>query len=162
MSGKPLIGIHLRGTDKHVDATPIDPTIILNVAQELADSIGHSCKFFVASDEERLIKKAQEILGNDRVVFYDSRRSTNGAPVHLSGGGAIVGEQVLIEAQLLSKCDFFLHTMSNVATGVLLFNTRLKSIYFHQDKEKGLVIRPYPSEVTELTPRSFRSLNSLQ
>jgi len=143
MSGKQLIGIHLRGTDKHVDAIPIDPAIIFKAAQELAATLGGNCKFFVASDEYRLITLAQQHLGHDRVIYYDAQRSTNGSPVHLTKGNALVGEQVLIEAQLLSKCDYFLHTMSNVATGVLLFNPKLKSIFFHQDKDKGLIVRPH-------------------
>jgi hypothetical protein len=148
MSGKTVIGIHLRGTDKHVDATPVDPEAIFAVAKQIAEPLGNSCRFFIATDEARLLDLAKEKLGADKVLSYNSERSEDGQPVHLAQAKkgkplakAVIGEQVLIEAQLLSKCTYFLHTTSNVATAVMLFNPRIHSVFFCQDKDKGLLIR---------------------
>jgi hypothetical protein len=47
----------------------------------------------------------------------------------------------LIEVLLLSKCDLFLHTCSNVSSAVLLFNPELKHLLF----ESGCT-EPYAGE----------------
>lgn len=133
MSNTVTIGIHLRGTDKKREVRQIDPLLILNHANELADKIGDNCQFFVATDEARLLELAQNTLHRN-VIFYDSIRSTNGKPVHINADNpAIMGEQVLIEAKLLSECNYFLHTLSNVSMAVCCFNPRLKNIAFDQD-----------------------------
>lgn len=149
MSGKTIIGIHLRGTDKHVDAIPVDPLVIFEAAQHIANSLQGDYRFFIATDEQRLLELAKEKLGAARVLHYDSYRSENGRPIHLEPtkkgkavGKAAIGEQVLVEADLLSKCTYLLHTISNVATAAILFNPRINSVFFCQDKEKGLIIRP--------------------
>jgi hypothetical protein len=137
MAGKSCIGIHLRGTDKHIEVTPVDQQVILNAARQLNEKLGGNAYFFIATDEERLLDLAKKKLGKERVIYYNSERSRNNIPVHYrpKKDGAEVGEQVLIEAQLLSKCSHFLHTASNVATAVMLFNPRIKNLLFvDQDK----------------------------
>jgi len=144
--GRIVIGIHLRGTDKHSEARVVSPEAILKRAKQLAKSMGVPTYFFVATDEERLLTLAKKRLGADKVLAYNSVRSRNGSPVHYNpqGHAAEVGEQVLIEALLLSRCDYFFHTTSNVATGVLFFNPQLKSTLFVQDVSRGLLVTTNP------------------
>ncbi len=127
MVGKKTIGIHLRGTDKKLEVSPINPDDLLNDANILAQNFP-GCQFFVATDEDRLLKKAQSIL-NGKVISYEAYRSENGQPIHygnnLRGARARLGEEVIIEAILLSRCDFFLHTCSSVSTAVLFLNPKL-------------------------------------
>jgi len=130
MQGKLVIGIHLRGTDKLLEARAHNPQQILDKIAEFTVQIRQICWFFVATDEERLLDLAKQKFG-DRVISYNSRRSHNAIPVHYlpNKDGAIVGEEVLIEAQLLSRCKLFIHTRTNVATAVLFFNPHIKSIF---------------------------------
>jgi Flp pilus assembly secretin CpaC len=41
---------------------------------------------------------------------------------------ALLGEEVIIEAMLLSKCNFLIHGPSNVTTAVLVLNPYLKHV----------------------------------
>lgn len=122
-AGKKVIGIHLRGTDKWKEVKPIDPELICKQANRYT-----GCTFFVATDEERLLEIAKKLL-NGPVIYYDADRSTSDQPVHLAGGNAKRGEDVLIEVLLLSKCDAFIHTCSNVSSAVLAFNPYLEHLY---------------------------------
>ncbi len=126
MFAKKTIGIHLRGTDKKAEIQPVNPDDILNDANVIAQNFP-GCQFFIATDEERLLKKAQSILKR-KVIYYDAYRSSNGQAIHWGNKKlpkAKLAEEVIIEATLLSRCDFFLHTCSSVSTAVLLLNPQL-------------------------------------
>lgn len=129
MSGKKNIGIHLRGTDKFIEIKPVDPNIIFDRANEIAKELKNNYQFLVATDEEKLLNLAKSKL-NGKVVFYNSHRSLNDKPVweiH-TDCKPLLGEEILIESQLLSKCDYLIHTSSNVSIVVCYFNPEIKNI----------------------------------
>ncbi len=138
MEGKITLGIHIRGTDKKTEVTPVNHDIIFAKANELASKIPN-VQFLVATDEAAILAKAERSL-QGRVIYYNATRSKNGKPLHerekrwkLVDHGvpiAQLGEDVLIEVQLLSRCSFFLHTCSNVSSAVLFFNPELDNILF--------------------------------
>jgi hypothetical protein len=129
MRGKKTVALHLRGTDKWKDGiATTDPLNIIKYAQQFKN-----CQFLVATDEEKFLTLAkQELKG--AIIYYDARRSTVDVPLHLiedaNNNKAAHGEEVLIEVLLLSKCDLFLHTCSNVSTAALIFNPELKHLLF--------------------------------
>lgn len=127
MSGKHTIGIHLRGTDKHKEIKMVSPEVILQTAQRLAQP---DSQFFIATDEEALLELAKKTL-EGVVIYYDSHRSLDGSSLHHSGPFPmhLIGEEVVIEAWLLSRCDVFIHTSSYVSTAVLFLNPYLKNIF---------------------------------
>lgn len=127
------IGVHLRGTDKFIEVNPIDPLIILNKAKQIALHLKKKCQFFIATDEEKLLELAKSVLKKN-VIYYDSQRSSNGKPIHYNRtfNKPLLGEEVLIEALLLSKCTYFLHTVSNVSMAVCFFNPDVKNILLHK------------------------------
>lgn len=129
MKGKKNIGIHLRGTDKFIEIKPVDPNIIFDKANEIAKELNNNCQFLVASDEEKLLELAKSKL-NGKVIFYDSHRSLNDKPVWevYTDCKPLLGEEILIEAKLLSKCDYLIHTSSNVSIVVCYFNPDIKNI----------------------------------
>ncbi|MDR3646568.1 MAG: hypothetical protein P4L22_03430 [Candidatus Babeliales bacterium] len=129
MQGKTNIGIHIRGTDKFTEISRVNSKKILDYANQLAQNFGKKCQFFIATDEENIIKLAQSCLSS-KVVFYDAHRSNNSNPVWkvFKQNKALLGEEILIESQLLSKCDYFIHTISNVSIAVCYFNPSLKNI----------------------------------
>ncbi len=125
IEGKKTIGIHLRGTDKHTEIKPTPAMEILTKANEYKDY-----QYFVATDEQALLELAKKVL-NGPVIYYDSLRSADNNPIHFGSiDKAKAGEEVLIEVLLLSKCDKFIHTHSNVSIAVLCFNPQLESIFF--------------------------------
>ena len=124
IKGKHTIGIHLRGTDKADELASIQEDI-LKEAQKHAQP---DSQFFIATDDNRLLDLAKKTL-EGQVIYYDSHRSHNNHPLHLQGPyyQATVGEEVVIEAYLLSSCDIFIHTYSNVTTAVLFLNPTIKN-----------------------------------
>ncbi len=127
MKGRKVIGIHLRGTDKksEVEPIPIEKicAMVNESTKELTDRV-----FLVCTDEAKLLAGARQLL-DGTIITYDVFRSTDGIAVHINTNHgysmAKLGEEVLIEAILLSKCDMFFHTCSNVSSAVTFFNPEL-------------------------------------
>lgn len=124
MAGKKTIGIHLRGSflGNEVPAVPLSE--ILREANLQADE---TTQFFIATDQIPLLEEAKKWL-NGKVIFFESDRFNN-TTSPIAGGqklDPILGENVIVEMFLLSRCDYFIHTISNVSTTVLYFNPTLK------------------------------------
>lgn len=126
MKGNYTIGIHLRGTDKCYETTPVALEVVFDRANAMAKNIPN-CQFFIATDEDALLESAKKGL-HAKVIYYNSHRSANKNPLHYAQTNkAQLGEEVLIEVLLLAKCNKFIHTCSNVSTAVLLFNPALEN-----------------------------------
>ena len=128
MMGKKTIGIHIRGTDKKAEIKSVNVEELLSEANKFAENF-ENCQFLVASDEARILQLAQSLLKR-KVIYYDAYRSKNGKAIHWDASHkhskAKLGEEVIIEAFLLARCDLFLHTCSNVSMGVLFLNPNLE------------------------------------
>ena len=97
-------------------------------------SFGRVPVMFLASDEQKLIAYAEaqfeRLCPAVKVITYPTERAAEGCTNHLSFVGtqqrsgffAERGRDVLIEALLLARCPFFIHTRSNLATAVTFFN----------------------------------------
>ncbi len=126
MKGKRTIGIHLRGTDKHTEEPQVPVEKILEIANSFADG---QTQFFVASDDIRLFNKAKEIL-KGRVLSIDAFRIATEQFfwVAYQSNKAKLCEEVIIDCQLLSRCEKMIHTFSSVSTAALFFNPWLDNI----------------------------------
>jgi hypothetical protein len=110
-NGCKVLGIHLRGTD-HPDKKPMIYYVdLINRIQ------GDYDKIFVTSDEESRASYIKNVYG-DKVIMNDSLRSKSDRQLHYhsqSENNYKIGEDVILEAYLLSKCDFLIcGTNSNV------------------------------------------------
>ena len=124
MRNKKTIGVYWRGTDKWREVRKVPQKKILEMAKKYATS---KTQFLIASDEKSFINNAKKILGKKNIIYYDCYRSSNGKPIHGSNlfNKAQVGEDVLVEAILLSRCNILLFTYSNVSLAALCFNPQL-------------------------------------
>lgn len=127
--GKKVLGLHCRGTD-HPDKLPMDFYL-----DKIKKHIDDYDILFVASDEQ---SRAEYIRDNfkDKVVLYPTFRSASTQPLHLQRiddhSKYLIGEEVIIETYLLSKCDFLLCCGgSNVNFYVRSLNTNLDYEIFH-------------------------------
>ena len=127
---KRTIGIHLRGTDKQIEVKPNNPLLLIKDANK-----NKNCQFFIQTDEYSLLELAKKNL-NGKIIHYTYQLSQNCKTIHYTQhlNKAILGEEILIEAILLSKCDKFIHTLSNVSTAVVYFNPNIKHIVFDKNK----------------------------
>lgn len=129
MSGKKTIGIHVRGP--HFETPPVKISRFIEVANACDGD-----QFLIATDEEKNVEILEKNL-NKKVIYYDAHRSTDNTNyIYLQPSShlkevskAELGEEVLIEAFLLSLCDTFVHSCSNVSLVALFFNPSLKNIY---------------------------------
>lgn len=130
MAGKTTVGIHLRGTD---GAIRIDKMgLALAMFQAAETELEEPIQFLVASDDQCLLDLAKTHF-QGRIIFYNSHRSQDGTPLHIpkerEAQTALAGEEALIEAMLLSRCDFLIFSHSSLPVSVLTFNPWMKNIY---------------------------------
>jgi hypothetical protein len=92
-----------------------------------------SCKIFLCSDSQIVIDHCKGVY-EERIITYDSTRSLDGE-MHLNHKyndmKYKLGEDVLIEAYLLSMTNYLVHGNSNVTNYVLCKNSKLKNFYIY-------------------------------
>ena len=147
MTGQPVLGIHLRGTDKGFQDENKELLKILGPEQyrEHIDAYLEehpTAKIFVATDQVQFLDEMKETYG-DRVLFREALRSTDDSAVF--GGRNIdnslamdngndyfsnyhKGEEVLVDCLLLSRCDYLLRCSSHVSGTATWFNPKLPGV----------------------------------
>lgn len=152
MKGKKNIGIHLRGTNKFWEVLPVNPLCILKKAKELDKN--NEYQIFIATDEEKLLKFAEDFFKDKTIIYYNSQRSIDGTPLYFykDKSNPLLGEEVLIETVLLSKCDFLLHPFSNVSYAACSFNPYIFDFLFYNDGKNTLCYTPLEGKIQYLEP----------
>ena len=120
MRGRPWVAVHLRGADKVLESPDLANTnaeyfAFIDRIVELNPSIG----VFLLTDSEPGLDLFKSRYG-ERLLFTAATRSASDAGVHLSGhDGIVVGEEVLVDALLALKCDYFVGNQeSNTSAGI--------------------------------------------
>lgn len=110
---KKVLGVHLRGTDHPEKKKMAD------YMENLRNIFKNFDVMFITTDEQYRYDYVKAFY-NDRVLTYNSIKSSNELPLHTNphSEGPFkkkIGEDVIVEAYLLSKCNFLaLGTNSNV------------------------------------------------
>lgn len=110
--------VHFRGTDHHYgtpDGTfPIIPqSIYFNYIEQLLTKFE---KVLVCSDQQDFIDNSVKTFGSNKIAFYPSIRSQNHIAIHYNNNGVKyqTGEDVVIEAVLMSTSKYLIRTCSGV------------------------------------------------
>jgi hypothetical protein len=124
--GHSIISVHYRGTDKSLEAPRVPYDKVVNSVNEyIKDKKFEDYRIFLATDEQKFVDYMQQIFPNI-VITYDSKRSTDGKPVHLSTPNNYqVGEEALIDCLLLSRGDVLIRTSSNLSLWSSYFNPKM-------------------------------------
>ena len=144
---QPTIGLHVRGPGRnhggvpemrsrlgHPDRVPL--AAFVEPALEAMRQLGSS-RLFLASDSAMVIREIRQSFGDEVVVTYSAIRSEFGE-MHQRGQPQNrglqfdthkLGEDVLVEAYLLSQTDYLVHGNSNVANFVICANPELRHHY---------------------------------
>jgi hypothetical protein len=124
-----IIGVHYRGTDKWKEAPRVPYEEAIRVISEQANQLPKDAyKIFVATDEQAFLDHIRQIFPG-KVFATDAHRSKNTLGVHHSENNHYeLGEQALVDALLLSKCDLLIRTSSNLSLWSSYFNPDLPVI----------------------------------
>ena len=126
MSGRYTIGVHVRGTDFSY-ATPTPPEAYIRAVHEhVTESEVDDYAVFLATDQAQYVDLFAREFGS-RLVVYDATRSQNDkAPFVLADSRPYaLGEEVLIDVLLLSRCAFLIKGAAAVGEYALWFNEDL-------------------------------------
>ena len=88
---------------------------------------------FLCSDSEDVILQCKKKY-EDKIITYDSTRTNVGEMHHdnsLQNMKYKLGEDILVEAYLLSKTDYLIHGSSNVTNFVLCNNSKLENHFVY-------------------------------
>lgn len=121
---KLVLGLHCRGTD-HPDKLPMSSYI--DAIKQYEDKYDY---IFVTSDEQHRVDYIKQIFGEKVLEYNATFRSPTEAPIHYNNiyncSKYYIGEDVIIEAYLLSKVDMLLCcTGSNVNFFTRIINPEL-------------------------------------
>jgi len=133
-----MIGIHYRGTDKGNEAPRISyETVFEEIEKHIPQEKPYS--LFVATDELAFLEQARKRYPT-HVIALDAHRSlSSGLGVHVvNKNHYLIGEEALMDACLLSKCDLLIRTSSNLSLWSTYFNPDLPVILLNQRYRKTL------------------------
>jgi hypothetical protein len=118
MAGHKVLGVQKRGTDHFTTGHGKGGKIALDKIYFEVDSMLPAYdKVFLISDELPTVQAFKKRYG-DRLVHYDDATlSPDATAIHVNRAmrGYKIGEDVLIEGLLLSRCDYLLAMASNIS-----------------------------------------------
>jgi hypothetical protein len=100
-------------------------------------AINKNSKIFIATDSQNVFLKFKKRYKN-RLIYWNSIRSFNETSLHVKTktnkkfSRYKLGEDALIEAMLLSRCDFLIRNESNLSATACIFNMKLKQLNLSQ------------------------------
>jgi nodulation protein Z len=128
-AGDEVIGLHFRGTDKKMEAKPVEWSRCFLSAAKFAADHPSAKKVFVSSDDGGFIDWfTREARGTFSVIVHpDQERSRDAQPVHTNsaGSGHRKGFEALVNCLLLSRCAALIRTASFLSGWSSVFNPLL-------------------------------------
>lgn len=127
--GENILAVHIRGTDMYNTLNHPIP-VSIDMYYKAIDEILKNKKInkiFCCTDEESILQKMKLRYG-ELIVSTSSLRSTDGKALHTNGNFKRenhkynLGKEVLIDALLLSSCDYLICGHSSVAYGAIILN----------------------------------------
>jgi len=132
------IGVHVRDASSAIEQPSGRMPTFEQYAAKVAEILRahEDAVIFVATDVEEALDRFRARFG-DRVVCQEgARRSARHSEswrdaMHLSlpAGDVKYGEEVLVEALMLARCEHFVHCCSNLATAVYMINPEVRMAY---------------------------------
>lgn len=120
LKGRHWLAVHVRGSDKVHEIRHLhEVNEAYYGAIDKILSVNPALSIFLLTDSAPMLACFQERYG-DRILSLDVIRSSSQTGVHYAGhAGVEVGEQVILDAWLAARCDFFLgNGGSNVSVGI--------------------------------------------
>lgn len=136
---KRVVGVHFRGTDKSLEASPVSFDHVARTVNEYLHNRPETTAIFVASDEGSFIDKmCRNFDGVEVICHPDSLRSSDGSAIHTQqreGDNYLKGRDALVNCLLLSRCDTLIRTASFLSGWSSVFNPSLPVIMLNRPYE---------------------------
>ena len=129
-----ILGVHFRGSTYKTARShgfPLTKELMIKNIQSLIKKFDYN-KIFVVTEEQEYLKALKEKF-NDKVIYYDSFRMNKLDSYKIyprKNHRYLLGEEILIETVLLSKCNGLTFIKSNVISAATLFAK--KQIKLHE------------------------------
>ena len=131
-SGVRVLGVHIRGTDKFLGMVCQPDKYFALIDAYIAAHGNATVRIFLATDDTSFARVMVGRYGAERVLQQSGGalvRGTRAQPVwqKAQGGAAAVrkGTEVLLDAILLSRCDYLIKANSAVSEFAIYFNPKL-------------------------------------
>lgn len=113
------LGVQIRGTDKKVEVPEPNIDNIIRKIDEYFE-VTDTQNIFLATDDVKYLNPIKERYGS--LVLYDDsiHISTDNNPLHNLPNRDIINEEVLSSVFILSRCNHFLYSFSNVSLLALI------------------------------------------
>lgn len=138
-TGRIVLGIHYRGTDKTSEAAKVSFEYTEKAISSYLDKHPEVNAIFVASDETAFIEWIQAKINHLPLIFHDdTQRSADGKATHIQSGlgdNYLKGKEALVNCLLLSKCSAVIRTASFLSAWSSIFNPQLPVIMLNQPYE---------------------------
>lgn len=134
MAGHYRIGVHCRHPDHDSECLHPMPSLARFIATARALlPANRSWIVFLATDYEPAVEAFRAAFGERLVVQPAVKRAADASAEQLhhtrAAASVELGEQVLIDALLLARCDALVHVTSNLATAVGYMNPASRMVY---------------------------------
>lgn len=113
------LGVQIRGTDKKNEISEPDIDNIINKIDFYLDNCGIE-NIFLATDDIKHLNHLKDRYGD--IVLYDDeiKISHDNTPLHNLPNRDLINEEVLSSVFILSRCNHFLYSFSNVSLLALI------------------------------------------
>lgn len=122
-----VVGVHYRGTDKHVDARRVPyEEVRAAIGEVLGRAKAQRHRIYLATDEQAFLDYMRGAFP-DTLLCREMFRSVDGRPIDVTNddGNYKKGEDAVMDCLLLARSQFLIRTASNLSMCSALFNLDL-------------------------------------
>jgi hypothetical protein len=134
-SGRKVLGVHYRGTDKVLESPTVSPeTVRKNIGRYL-QLYPETERIFIATDDLSFLQGVRTSPLRRPIVFRDDAvRSRDGSPVHRFShtDRYAMNRDAIVNCLLLARCDALMKTSSILSDWSKLFNTSLPVVVLNE------------------------------
>ena len=111
---KKTLGIHLRGTDKHIEVRPVDMKVIFDKINKMIEE--NDIKYiFLSTDDYKYYQMLVEKYGEMVIRHKGNLISQNGRPIHFVQDRRRINREAMLDILSLSRCSYFIYNHSNLS-----------------------------------------------
>jgi len=128
-SGKQVLGVHYRGSDKATEAPVVSLDKLHSHIINILKNNPALNLVFVSSEEKSTIQYLTDLNLPVPVIYRDDAiRSDNGQQIHLQkqNSKSVINRDAMVNCLLLSRCDYLLKNASLLSDCSVIFNPKLK------------------------------------